>query len=73
MFSVNIDSLLQDSAPNDPTFSLSNQKGGRLPFYMTKMTLSRAGLEPAPMGSKERPSELPFIQIATFKKASYKG
>lgn len=26
MFSVNIDSLLQDSAPNDPTFSLS--KGG---------------------------------------------
>lgn len=35
---------------------------------MTKKALSRAGLEPAPLGSKGISSELPFILIATFKK-----
>lgn len=33
---------------------------------MTKMTLSRAGFEPALLGSKDRPSELPIIFIVTF-------
>jgi hypothetical protein len=35
---------------------------------MTKKALSRAGLEPAPLGAKDIPSELPFILIMTLKK-----
>lgn len=34
---------------------------------MTKKALSRAGLEPAPLGEKDIPSELPFILIMTKK------
>lgn len=35
---------------------------------MTKKALSRAGLEPVPLGAKDIPSELPFILIMTLKK-----
>ncbi|GAV88862.1 hypothetical protein CFOL_v3_32283 [Cephalotus follicularis] len=37
----------------------------RFPQFLPK-ALSRAGLEPAPLGAKDRPSELPFILIATL-------
>jgi hypothetical protein len=33
-----------------------------------KTALSRAGLEPASPGEKDRPSKLPFMLILTFKK-----
>lgn len=33
---------------------------------MTKKALSRAGVEPAPLGNEYNPSELPFILIVTF-------
>lgn len=37
-----------------------------------KKAFSRAGVEPAPLGSKYRPSELPFILIVTLKKKEEK-
>jgi len=33
---------------------------------MTKKALSRAGLEPAPLGNEDNPSELPFLLIVTL-------
>ena len=44
----------------------SNTKG------YDKKALSRAGVEPAPLGEKYRPSELPCILIVTFKKKEEK-
>lgn len=43
--------------PPSPHFELDKKPKG---------PLSRAGLEPAPLEPKERPSELPFIQIVIF-------